>query len=688
MRAGAGLVAGLLALCTPLLGAAQTTEGAEESAATPVGAEASAGADTEAATETTETEAPKVEAPPQPPPPSNDTRGQALLAYHKALSEAKLAPTASLSTQRLRDELSTIEDKILIGRRDEAVGDLAYLVESPRFEAFAASDEGRAVVFLLGDSLGRSGAYEPARGYLGRLLEAAPTDLWYRRAVQTLVDLGLESDQPAPFLELLKKVPTSAPEEIRGDVAYLEGRAAERKNDHALALAAYEKVAQRSRFWAQATYLSGLIAVDQKDLKRAEALFCRVADPKHTPRQAALFGGGDFFRVRDLARLGLGRVAHEGYRFDDARYYYYLVPNDSERLPEALYETATTRYEARDYTGAREALDDLKRLDVEHVYQDEAWILDAYVDLAVCRFPQADAKLAEFLKRYEPIRNGARKVIRDSAATRRLVEAVRRGTDPAGAGLGMPGKSARSLASLLRVDAGYGRAMRRLSQLDHHMSGLLGSLVELDASAARLAKPDQARPRTEGPLGQTTSDKLSRIQGQLAEIRRLIRDAETRKGAQREALSALRAELVELEIRAGSLRSQAAVEKGAEGARGTSLGELIAADRARAGDLYVAAERARGEIEKQLLSLARDAFVRLDRRLTRLLNRARLGRIETVLGKKRALELEVEALTRGLLPQAIVDSLAAERYLEDNEEYWPFEGEDWEDEYVGGEGLR
>jgi hypothetical protein len=71
-----------------------------------------------------------------------------------------------------------------------------------------------------------------------------------------------------------------------------------------------------------------------------------------------------------------------------------------------------------------------------------------------------------------------------------------------------------------------------------------------------------------------------------------------------------------------------------------------------------------------------------------LLRRARLGRIETVLGRKRALELEVEALSQGLLPQAAIDSLDAARFLGDDEEYWPFDGEDWADEYVGGEGLR
>ena len=61
---------------------------------------------------------------------------------------------------------------------------------------------------------------------------------------------------------------------------------------------------------------------------------------------------------------------------------------------------------------------------------------------------------------------------------------------------------------------------------------------------------------------------------------------------------------------------------------------------------------------------------------------------QTVLGKKRSLEVEIEALSQGLLPQTIVDSLDAQRFLQDDEEFWPFEGEDWEDEYVGGEGLR
>ncbi|HEY0468529.1 MAG TPA: tetratricopeptide repeat protein, partial [Polyangiaceae bacterium] len=331
-------------------------------------------------------------------------------AYQAALDKQKLAASAPLSLQRIRDELGSIEEKISSGRRDEAIGDLVYIVESPRFDPFKNSDEGRAAIYWLGDALGRGGAYQPARGYLSQLLTASPSDIWYRRAVHSLVDLALESDEPQLMLSDLKSVGPGAPDEVSGDVAYLTGRVAELENKPEDALRAYGTVSEKSRFWAQATYLSGLIAVERKDYKQGEALFCKVADPKQTPKKAPLFGGTDFFQVRDLARLGLGRVAHEQYRFDDARYYYYLVPHDSDNLPEALYETATTRYEAKDYDGARDAIDELKRLKLEHGYQDETYILDAYIDLATCRFPQADAKLNAFLKRYDPVRDAARQL--------------------------------------------------------------------------------------------------------------------------------------------------------------------------------------------------------------------------------------------------------------------------------------
>jgi hypothetical protein len=636
--------------------------------------------------ENTATRAPATEAAREEKTP--DTQSAAMQAYQKALEKRRLAATTPLSAQRLRDDLAAIEDKLVAGRRDEAIAELVYLVESPRFEPFAKSPEGRTARFLLGDALGRAGAHELARGYLGALLEGDANDTTYRQAVHSLIDLGLESDRPRVFLADLEKVPVAASDELRGDIAYLAGRAAELEQKPADALAEYAKVNERSRFWAQATYLSGVVEVERKNYREGERLFCKLADPKKTPRQAALFGGGDFFRVRDLARLGLGRVAHEQYRFDDARYYYFLVPQDSERLPEALYETATTRYEAKDYDGARQSMDDLRRLETNHPYEDEAWILDAYIDLAVCRFPQADKKLSEFLKRYEPVRDSARRLRGDEQAMKRLTETLRTGGDPASAGLGVPDSTARALGSLLRIDSGYGRSTLRLAELDYQVNGLLHAMSDLDEARRRMASPKDVAPQAAGPMGQSDAEQLARVESQLAEVRRLLRQAETR-GTDKSQLDALRQDLAALEVQARAARAAGGgpLEAAATGPSG-ELEDLLAAERTRATELWGKAVVLREEVEKQQLGLAKEAFERVDKRLTRLLRRARLGRVETVLGKKRSLELEVEALSQGLLPQTIVDSLDAARHLGDDEEYWPFEGEDWEDEYVGGEGVR
>jgi len=633
-------------------------------------------------------EAPRDEA--APSSGKADTRSDGMKAYQKALEKRKLSATAPLSAQRLRDELGPIEEKLANGRRDEAIGDLVYFVEQPRFEPFANGPEGRAMLFLLGDALGRAGAYEPARGYLQRLLSGDSKETNYRRAARTLVELGLESDQLEVFLKDLEKVPASAPEELRGDIAYLKGRALERRKDRSGALAAYAAVSPKSRFWAQATYLSGVIEVERGQLKKGENLFCKVADPKRTPKKAPLFGGSDFFRVRDLARLGLGRVAHEQYRFDDARYYYYLVPKDSDRLPEALYEASTTRYEAKDYEGARELMGELRAMKVNHPYEDEAWLMDAYIDLATCKFFRADAKLREFLKRYDPVRDAARRISKDDTAVKRMVETVREGSDPAAANLGIDAGVARTLGALMRIDSGYGTASRRLGQLDVQLSGLRGAMGDLDEAARKLATPKEVRPQAAGPIGDAIPDKIDRIDAQIAEVRRLMREAERSSSANKTQLEDLKKQLEALEIRARAGRT-AITPAAAAAMKATTdvdLMGVIQKDRERAAALHQEASKTREKVEAQQIALAKDALVRLDRRLSRLLRRARLGRIETVLGEKRSLEVEIEALSQGLLPQTVVDSLKAERWLADDEEYWPFDGEDWEDEYVGGEGLR
>lgn len=619
--------------------------------------------------------------------------GLGLRAYEDALAAQKLAPTLPLSAARLREELGQAEAALLSGRLTEAIARSAALVESARFKPFAEGPEGRGLRFVLGDALGRAGAYERSVELLGPLAQG--TDLSSRRAVRALVDHALESGTPELLLAPLAGV-AGLPAELQGDVAYARGRAHERAGRMEEALASLSKVGPRSRFWAQATYLSGLIEVERGRLKQAEELFCKVADPKRTPKEAPLFGGGDFFELRDLARLGLGRVAHEAYRFDDAQYYYYLVPKDSKHLPEALYEVATSRYEAKDHEGARQYLDELVALDRPHPYEDERYILDAYVDLATCRFEDAERKLETFLKAYVPVQNATRRLLRDPAAMRRLLDSVVAEGDTTGANLGIEAKVSRRLVALLKGDEDQQQVARRLARLEQQLEGL--ERLEQDLTTARSlvggARPPSATQapsaaQAAGPLAQGAADQLRRMRAQAAEIGRLLREAEAAGKASRDELAQLRGELETLRLRVRQAEASVGVSGSDEGAGGDSpLGRTIDADLAQLASLRSQALVARGALEKAAERRAREVLRRLELRLDRLLRRARMGRIELVLGKKRALEVEIEALSQGLLPPSMVDSLDVARYLGDHEEYWPDDGEDWADEYVGGEGLR
>jgi hypothetical protein len=620
-------------------------------------------------------------------PGKPDTRGAAMQWYQKALAAQKLGATTPLSADGVAAALAAAEQKLDEGRRDEAIGDLVYLVESPRFEPFRGLDEGRNAILLLGDALGRAGAYDPARAYLVPLLDTNPPDIWARRAARSLVDLGLDSDHPELFVEDLKKVGAGAPDELAGDIAYLAGRTEQRAGHDEAAIAALSRVSPRSRFWAQATYLMGLVHVGKGRLKQGEQQFCKVADVKQTPREALAFGGSDFFQVRDMARLGLGRVAHEQYRFDDARYYYYLVPNDSERLPEALYESANSRYEAKDYRGARDLLDEMRSRGDKSRYDDEVWVFDAYVDLALCEFPKADEKLRQFIKRYEPVRDAARRTTADPRALGDLVGAVQTGADPESLGTRADAEPLRAIGATLRADPDYGVATRRLAELDHELSGLRQSMAALDDAKTRLTSSKEVRPRADALLGGTPAERSERLDAQLAEVRRLIHQVKASGGHAAE-VEQLEQQLAALEARARDAVQSERPALGASAGPAATLPDLVAADRVQSTALYAEGETMRTKLADAQRAAAKDALSRLDQRLSRLLRRARLGRIETVLGKKRALELEIEALTEGYLPQGAVDSLEAARYLRDDEEYWPFDGEDWADEYVGGEGLE
>ena len=67
----------------------------------------------------------------------------------------------------------------------------------------------------------------------------------------------------------------------------------------------------------------------------------------------------------------------------------------------------------------------------------------------------------------------------------------------------------------------------------------------------------------------------------------------------------------------------------------------------------------------------------------RVLDKAKLGKVDAVIGQKRKLDIEVQDLAAGRFPEELIGKMWNASMIGDDEEYWPFQGEYWSDEYEG-----
>ncbi|MEM9490900.1 MAG: hypothetical protein AAGC55_17260, partial [Myxococcota bacterium] len=186
--------------------------------------------------------------------------------------------------------------------------------------------------------------------------------------------------------------------------------------------------------------------------------------------------------------------------------------------------------------------------------------------------------------------------------------------------------------------------------------------------------------------------------GLLEDVRRLRADvkrarAELRRGQREELMPAevARAEadrLAQLEREITALQSRArraaqaadvAIEAGAR----PGLRPMLAADLRRARTLDRAARELQDRLGNLANQLAERALERMYESTRRVLDKAKLGKIDAVIGQKRRLDIEVQDLASGRWPAELRGRLWEQGLIGDDEEYWPFEGEYWADEYEG-----
>jgi TolA-binding protein len=628
---------------------------------------------------------------------AQDHEGTADLAtYYTALSERRLIAAETGSIEELRSEFARAEDLAVDGQHDAAALILYELTESPRFTDFEASDELRNAQYLLSGELAELGAYRSAFRVVERVLAHGPEDPYFGPAYRRAVDIALAGADLPSILDTLETIGEDglSPDALN-ELRYLRGRALYDTNDDAGADAEFAQVSRRSRFYANAQYLRGVIATRRGALGEAETLFCSIATTSDTDR-FTFYVDHRYFQLRDLTWLALGRVAHEGQRGEDAFYYYFQVPADSDRVSEALFEAAWAMYEGHDADTAVDLLDQLETRFPSSPYVLEASLLRGYVHLDRCEFEEADRLFVRFAEVFEPLRDEVEHILasqarRDSVFEELLAIDAAPAAPPPAEGQAQAAPDLHTiLLGLLRVDPTFFRLYSDVRTLDAEAARAARVSDELGAIAVRMHGTDAP----EEAVAQVDSepDQIAALRNDLASARQALRalteqlDNMRHLGADAARTAPIETTLQNLGEREHALevslqQAQASMAAYTNATTGTDVDALLTHDRSFTARFPGRVADVRGRIVGAANAAAIRALEELRDRLGASLRRARIGRIDAVMGSKRRIEIQIESLAAGRFPAELMDPLRIQGLLRDDEEYWPFEGEYWRDEY-------
>lgn len=629
--------------------------------------------------------------------------------YFTALAGVKLIDAESGTLETLRRELGTAELLLRDGAFSNAAVALYAIVKSPRYAAFTDFVEYQNAEYDLGVALARAGSYGAALDALEPVLRRGPGAPYWGPAHRRAVDIALETRDHAGVLARLEAIKTAdpIPPSAAGERAYLRGRAAYDAGKLADAEGELVAISKQSRLYSSAVYLRGVIRARQNKYRDSAEAMCEVAATEDSDKLTFVVDDR-YFTIKDLARLGLGRIAHEQGEYDDAYYHYFQIPDDSAYLPDALFEASWSMYQKRELATARDLVHEFLATFPSSPLWPEASLLAGYVELADCKFDDSQKWYDELAARLQPIVDRIDRVRRDPELRKQLfARAITRfhevkdtgevpGKKPAGAAAAAaPGTTMDELVALLRLDPRFLRMSDAITGMHEQATTAPAVVRQWQQLARQVAETRVAAVSTTRTLEQ---EQLADANALVEDLRRLIGQIQD----ERSELARARREGV---IAAGDAGAEdARLDKLLERARVAERGAVAAADRAADAVTTQASPGIRPLIQSDIADarrldkaahalldkltqagdkLAQQAVDRLYADTRRVLDKAKLGKVDAIIGQKRKLDIEVQNLAAGRFPEELIGRMWNASMIGDDEEYWPWQGEYWADEYEG-----
>jgi len=583
----------------------------------------------------------------------NDPRGS-LLGW--MIRSGKL--TKKVDGARLDELLRRGEALYLDGSSRSAANLFGSLLLDPSFWDLAKTPVHDNIRYDLAGALLLEGAYHRAREILTAFIKRKPASAFSDPAFRKLIDLTLVSGQYEQSLSALGAI--SGAKEEMDELAYLKGRAILGLGFAEQAPRAFASISRHSRFKVAALYTMGLLALQKGDTEKATTHFCSIVHQPGSGRFTFLVSKNTL-EIIDQAWLALARIRHDEGNYQRAIDTYAMIDPRSPLIETARYESAWSLFRMGRYTDSLRNLQ--AHLDQNPFKEDwpNARLLQGYTLLGNCFFDSAKAEFEGLVKLFSS-----------------MAEFYKAGKDPLSL-RAIPRKVQAAMKSKDREVA----ALNLYQQVRQAVRRVLWVKSMLRKLASGMPMKSFPAPG-EKTLADLRSDlsKAKQLTQHIADLRLGLSDKKQIK-----QLDALAAQANE-----AYLRAQAAMQTLMLGQANVNIGDMklvLEQDMPRA---YLSAE------DRQLVGLAaklieqskaahnisilanRARWLRATEQMANWARLATIGNIDASLGRKQALEIEVQNLAQGRYPFSLFRELAEAGLIDETMEYWPYDGEGWPDE--------
>ena len=180
-------------------------------------------------------------------------------------------------------------------------------------------------------------------------------------------------------------------------INYVKGKYFYFKEDLDPSLASFQKVGPDDEHYAQSRFFMGVIYTLKKDFQSAAGLFDEVTGLEATTPRAR--------RIRDLAKINLGRVYYETDQLERAAEVYESIPKTSELFDKALFEVAWVYIKMEDATKAERSLEVLSISNPGSTLIPEAKLLRGNLLLRNGEFDAALKVFKDVGKQFGPVKD-------------------------------------------------------------------------------------------------------------------------------------------------------------------------------------------------------------------------------------------------------------------------------------------